>query len=205
MDLARALIFIKLWASLSAFACLVAFPNPLIAHESPASGSARRIPGHPPSNVASLQGTIRDAKTKLAIPGVKVSLLRTGIVVAEKWTDAEGIFRLLGMPLGTYELKAEKPGFQALDISAIRIDGGETEDLALEPIAGGTPMTKGPSGIPGAVISPTAPAPEPTGPYPGLRTHQIPGPLGIAPEQLPPDSANFSKEPDRWNAPMPEW
>ena len=46
--------------------------------------SRRRIPGHAPTNTASLQGTVRDPQTKLGIPGVKDRLLRAGVVVREK-------------------------------------------------------------------------------------------------------------------------
>jgi hypothetical protein len=168
----------------------------------------QRIPGHPPTNTASLQGTVRDPQTKLGIPGVKISLLRVGVVVREQWTDAEGIFRLVDLTPGSYELKAEKQGFHAIELPGLQIKGPETKDLELEPTAGETMPTKGPSWVPGVVSSPPPPPASPTGPYPGLRTDQVlssPGPLGIAPEQVPPDSANFVKEPDRWDVPMPVW
>ena len=174
----------------------------------PPTSSVQRIPGHIPRNTASLQGTVTDPQTRLGIPGVKISLLRAGAAVGESSTNAEGVFRLLDLAPGTYELKAEKDGFQPLDLKGLLIKGPENRDLGLVSIAGATLPTKGPSGIPGAVPSPAAPPSSPTGPYPGLRTAQSsssPGPLGIAPEQVPPDSANFAKEPDRWDVPMPVW
>jgi hypothetical protein len=201
----------KAWTSQTAFLCLVALPGVMLAQETPSAPptpSVQRIPGHTSTRTASLQGTVRDTQTKLGIPGVKISLLRAGVVVSEKWTDAEGIFRLIDLTPATYELKVEKQGFQAIDLPSLQIKGPETKDLALEPIAGGVLPTKGPSGVPGAVPAPPAPPPSPAGPYPGLRTSQAsssPGPLGIAPEQVPPDAANFAKEPDRWDVPMPAW
>jgi Carboxypeptidase regulatory-like domain len=173
-----------------------------------ALGQVQRIPGHTSTNTASLQGTAKDPQTKLGIPGVRISLLRGSVVVKEEWTDAEGIFRFIDLAPATYELKAEKQGFQPLDLPSSKIEGPETTDLRLEQIAGETPPAKGPSGIPGAVPSPPAPPNLSTSPYPGLRSAEAPpspGPLGIAPEQVPPDSANFVKEPDRWDAPMPDW
>ena len=134
-------------------------------------------------------------------------MLRAGVLAGEKWTDGEGIFRFIGLAAGIFELKAEKEGFQDLDLPTVQINGPQTTDLALEPIAGGSLPTKGISGIPGAPSSPAPPI-SPTGPYPGLRTSQSsssPGPLGIAPEQVPPESANFAKEPDRWDVQMPAW
>lgn len=212
MDLASALLFMKAWTSQTVFLCLLALPaGVMFGQETPSAPptpSVQRIPGHTPTSTASLQGTARDSETKLAIPGVKISLLRGGVVVSEKSTDVEGIFRLVGLAPGTYELKAEKQGYQVLDLPSLQIKGPETKDLALEAIASETLPTKGPSGVPGAVPSPPAPPPSPTGPYPGLRTSaspSSPGPLGIAPEQMPPDSVNFAKEPDRWNVHMPAW
>jgi len=206
MDLARALLFMKSWTSQVAFLCLVASPGVIL-------GQVQRIPGHTPSTTASLQGTVRDSQTKLGIPGIRISLLRGSVVVRENWTDGEGIYRLVDLAPGTYEVKAEKQGFQTLDLPGLQIEGPETKNFALEPIVGETTRAKGPSGVPGAVPSPPAPAASPTGPYPGLpnsglRTAEAPvspGPLGIAPEQVPPDTANFVKEPDRWDVPMPAW
>ena len=180
----------------------------LVASTGVVWGQAPRIPGHTPTNTASLQGTVRDPNTKAAIPGVKISLIRAGVVVREKVTDAEGIFRLVELTPGSYELKAEKEGFQSIDLASFPVKGPETRNLTLEPVGGETVQTKGPSGVPGAVPSGVAQPASPTAPYPGLRsaeTSSSPGPLGIAPEQLPPDTSTFSKEPDRWNVPMPEW
>jgi hypothetical protein len=201
MDLAQASLFMKARTSLAVCFGLVALSGAMW-------GQVQRIPGHTLSNNASLQGTVRDPQTKLGIPGVKISLLRSGVVAREKWTDGEGIFRLVDLTPGTYEVKAEKEGFQTLDLPALTINGPETRDLALEPIAGESMPEKGPSGLPVAVPSPPAPAVPLAGSYPGLRTPEgpvSPGPLGIAPEQVPPDTANFVKEPDRWDVPMPDW
>ena len=169
--------------------------------------STQQIPGHTSANIASLQGTVRNAHTDLGIPGVKISLLRAGALAVDKSTDAEGIFRFVGLVTGSYELKAEKEGFQTLNIP-VQVNGPETIVLTLEPMERESTPGKGASGIPGAAPSSPVPPISPTAPYPGLRTSQptsSPGPLGIAPEQVPPESANFSKDPDRWDVPMPAW
>jgi len=201
IDSTRALQFMKAWTSPALLLCLVALPAVLL-------GQVQRIPGHTPINATSLQGTVtvKDPQTRLAIPGVKISLIRPGAPVLEKWTDAEGIFRFVDLAPGTYELKAEKQGFQAIDVPGLQINSPETRNLELEPTAGEAMATKGPSGVPGAVPSPPPPPPVPTGPYFGLRTNEAPpGPLAIAPEQVPPDTLTFVEEPDRWTVPMPAW
>jgi hypothetical protein len=211
MDLARAPLLTKSGPSHAVLLCLLAWSGAVLGQGTsgaPQTPSVQRIPGHISAITASLQGTVTDPQTKLAIPGVKISVLRAGTVVGETRTNAEGIFRLINLAPDTYELKAEKDGFESFDLPSLRIKGAQTRDLTLEPNASTAPSTKGPSGIPGAVPSPTAPLSPPAGPYPGLRAAQTsasPGPLGIAPEQVPPDSANFAKEPDRWDVPMPAW
>jgi carboxypeptidase family protein len=198
-DLQRASRWLKARTSLAALLCLLALTGA-------GFGQVQRIPGRPPVNAVSLQGTVTDQQSKLGIPGVKISLIRDGIVVREDFTDAEGIFRLIDLAAGSYELKAEKDGFKGVDLTDFQIKGPETKNLSLEPLASEIMKEKGPSGVPGAVTSPPAPPASPTGPYPGLRTDEgSPGPLGIAPEQVPPDAANFVKEPDRWEVPMPAW
>lgn len=180
----------------------------LVALQVVALGQTQGIPGHAPTNTTSLQGTVRDRQSRLGVPGVKVMLLRAGAVVREKITDAEGIFRFVDLAPGSYELKTEKEGFQALDLARLQIEDAQTKDLDLEPIAGAAATTKGPSGLPGVVVSAPASPPPLSSTYPGLSAAEppsSPGPLGIAPEQLPPDSANFAKDPDRWNVSMPAW
>ncbi len=187
------------WTSPAALMCIFALTGMVL-------GQVQRIPGHTPVNTASLQGTVKDLQTNLGIPGVVIRLLHRGVVFRETSTDGEGIFRLIDLPPETYELKAEKRGFQALELPGFPIRGPETKDLVLEPMAGEIMPAKGPSGVPGAVQSPPAPPSPPTGPYAGLRQPPLtPGPLAIAPEQVPPDTANFMKEPDRWDVPMPAW
>src|ERR1700690_3774181 len=98
INLARASLAARAWV---AFLVLIAWTSPM-------PGQAQHIPGHLPTNASSLQGTVRAPRTKLGIPGPKISLLRAGVVVRENWTDAEGIFRVVDLTPASYELKAEK-------------------------------------------------------------------------------------------------
>ncbi len=186
---------------LAAFLCLLALHGLM-------GGQVERVPGHAPTNTTSLQGTVRDSESKLGVPEVRISLLRDGVVVRETSTDAEGIFRLVELAQGTYELRAEKQGFQSLGLTGLKIKGPESRDLTLKSIATEISQSHGPAGVPGTAGSLPAPPVAPVAPYAGLpnpQTLSSPGPLGIAPEQVPPDSANFVKEPYRWDVPMPDW
>ena len=170
----------------------------------------QRIPGRMPRSTGALQGTVRDPQGH-GVPGAKVTVTAPTRKMVTVYTNAEGIFRLRDLPPGAYQITAEQEGFHEFKVSNLQVNSGELAavDLRLQPISEQAPSPKGPSGVPGAAQVPGG-APQPTtiGPYPGLRTAEspgTPGPLGIAPEQIPSESENFSKEPNRWEVPMPLW
>ena len=182
---------------------------PIAAAASPVP-SWQRLPGHAPSSTAALQGTVRDDQGR-GIPGVKLTLVQPGgRALPTILSNAEGIFRLRDLSPGSYQLKLDKDGYQPLNFPNVQLRGGEllSLDLKLNPVSTTAPTNKGPSGLPGANPAPGPETePTPSGTYPGLRTPPpaVPGPVAIAPEQVPQDSANFSPDPDRWDATMPEW
>jgi len=155
----------------------------------------------------SLQGIVRDQQAR-AVPGVQIDL--RSLDGSQKYstiTGAEGIFRLRDVRLGVYEATLAKPGFKTLVIPRLELTKRElsTVEFQMEALTAFVPENKGPSGLPGAPrTSPAAVAPN--APYPGLN---VPAPDVIAvessSEQVPPASANFSPEPDRWDTAMPEW
>ena len=168
--------------------------------------SDRRIPERLPSDTGALQGVIRDQQGR-AIPGVQLDL--HGVVGGQRYsaaTNAEGIFRLREVRLGIYELKMELEGFETKIIPSLQLKGPVTVlELELHESAEMIPQAPCPSGVPGTPCTPGAPV-SPATPYPGM-----PNPASqettamVLPEQLPPDSANFSPNPDRWDIAMPDW
>ncbi|MFY9906299.1 MAG: hypothetical protein WAK62_14195, partial [Terriglobales bacterium] len=66
-------LLIKAWTSRAVLLCLVALQG--------VAPGQQRIPGHAAINATSLQGTVRDRRTKVGVPGVKVILLRSDAVV----------------------------------------------------------------------------------------------------------------------------
>ena len=155
----------------------------------------------------SLQGIVRDQQAR-AVPGVQIDLRNLdGSQKYSTITGAEGIFRLRDVRLGVYEATLVKPGFKTLAIPRLELTKREllTVEFQMQGLTAFIPENKGPSGLPGTPrTSPAAVAP--TTPYPGLN---VPAPDVIAvessSEQVPPASANFSPEPDRWDTAMPEW
>src|ERR1700756_3166186 len=89
----------------------------LSAQQVPGSGSGqiRRIPEHAPINTAAVQGTIRDQGGR-AVPGAQVEF-RNASGVSTAWSNAEGIFRLRDLRLGSYEVRVSRDGFETLSIA----------------------------------------------------------------------------------------
>ncbi|MGC2185209.1 MAG: carboxypeptidase regulatory-like domain-containing protein [Terriglobales bacterium] len=186
--------------------CLLSLLPFALAQEAGAqTGSGRQLPEHRPANVMSLQGIVRDQQGR-AVPGVHLDLHNASGAHYETSTGAEGIFRLRDVELGTYKLTLEKPGFKTLAIDRLELVKRElsTLELQMQALTAPAPENKGPSGLPGTPRTPVAAAP--TAPYPGMN-HPAPEVAAAEPgaEPVPPESANFSPQPDRWDTAMPEW
>ena len=184
---------------------LLSFWSPLSArqvHEH--APSIRRIPERIPSTTATLQGVIRDSQG-WAIPSVQIELRSNASgQTYNATTGAEGIFRLRDVRLGVYEIKLTRDGFEAQKIFSFQVTGPVTVlELAMRESGETPPPEKCTSGVPGTPCT-SLPA-RATSPYPGMRSPAGEVPAEAAPEQVPPESANFAPAPDRWDIAMPEW
>ena len=167
--------------------------------------SVQHFPGRTPVKTAALQGTVRDAQGS-GVPGVKITVSGVGAKALSTLTDSEGIFRWRDLTPSSYELKAEKEGFVPFILPTLQLKSSELVSLEIRLGAISRKMpAQGPSGLPGIAPSPAEPETS-TGPvYPGLRSSQAPNPLVLPSEQVPPESANFSRQKDRWDVPLPLW
>ncbi len=86
-----------------------------------------------------LEGTISDS-TGGRIPGVKVSLRQTDTnQIRTVYTDDQGFFRSTDLPVGTYEVRIENPGFAPYLHTGVGLDVGITAHLdVVLPAAGVT-------------------------------------------------------------------
>ena len=195
---------LRLPVSLCVFS-LVALVAPQAQETNSPAGSGRQIPEHRPANTTSLQGIVRDQQGR-AVPAVQLELRNPSGAAYTTLTGAEGIFRLRDIQFGNYELILTKPGFKTLAIPRLELakPGLSTLELQMQALTALAPENKGPSGLPGPPRTPSAAAP--TTPYPGMNG---PAPEVTAVESdaeaIPPASANFSPQPDRWDTAMPEW
>ena len=89
----------------------------------------------------SIQGRIVDAQGA-AIPGVSVTgrNAATGFVRTEV-SDAEGVYSLTGLPVGTYDITAELQGFNKFERKEIVVNVGQTIPLDVTMNVGGVQET----------------------------------------------------------------
>jgi hypothetical protein len=79
-----------------------------------------------------IQGRVLDAQ-KAAVPGVTVTAKSstTGFTRTEV-TDAEGVYRLNALPVGTYDLHAELSGFSPYDFKGVIVNVGQATDINID-------------------------------------------------------------------------
>ncbi|MCS6803671.1 MAG: carboxypeptidase-like regulatory domain-containing protein [Acidobacteriota bacterium] len=94
--------------------------------------SVQRIPRQPLPQAGDLQGLVTGPSTT-PIPGVAIKLrhLTTGKTFL-RLTDGDGIFRVLDVPPGEYELQADKSGFVSVVQQHLRIVAGEVLTLCVQ-------------------------------------------------------------------------
>jgi hypothetical protein len=170
----------------------------------------QRLPRQSPRNTAAVQGIVRDISAR-GVVGASVTLTdratggsRTAIA------DADGVFRFLDVPPGSYSLRVENPGFEPLTREDLRLVAGDVVivELTLLPSArAATPASRLPRfpelGPPTTLAVPAAPMVS----YRELRRRPdaVPGRGIIVPEALPPAQEVFLAMPERWNITMPDW
>ena len=88
-----------------------------------------------------ISGRIVDAQGA-AVPGVTVTgrHTQTGFTRTDV-SDAEGVYRLSALPVGTYDLSAELQGFNKVDHKAITVNVGQSLDIAMTMTVAGVSET----------------------------------------------------------------
>ena len=150
---------------------------------------------------ASIQGVTCDTQGRI-LPGVTITATRAGVAMKPVASNGEGIFRLPQLPLGTYDIRAEKDGYTRQSLKGTELKGGElvTLQVRLQPITA-VSSNKVATGLPGAAG--TASEPTPTTAYPtAIATLNNPAPEGVS---TPASVVATTPAPDRWNVDMPLW
>jgi hypothetical protein len=175
-----------------------------------AAAAQQQLPGKAPHKSGAIEGVVRDVSGR-AVGGATAALrnLATGEIRKAR-TTAEGIFRLLDVPAGTYELSIASAGYETFVEANVSVGASDvlTREIQLMASAGSlTPAPNGGPQLPSA--TPTTAGTESSAPgYSGAKQSpelQPTGPPPAGPETFPPDGDVFEAEPNRWRVTMPDW
>jgi hypothetical protein len=177
------------------------------------AGPPRRIPRQQALTTAALDGTVREQvpdSVARPIGGARIQIrnLQTGQVNAIL-TAGEGVFRLLLLPPGGYEFRAEADGYEALTIGSLSLNANEVVTLEIHLVPTGVAEAR--SRLPrqpelGPPLPPEAAAI--TGTYREFRHRLDSDPnyiLELSPDVLPPISDVFNVVPNRWALEQPDY
>jgi hypothetical protein len=174
------------------------------------SSSEQRLPTQAPAKKAAVQGLVRDAGGKPIIAARVVLRNTSSQQDIERNTDAQGLFRFIDVPPGTYQLKAHATGYQDLPALEIELKAGDNLVRELSLVASpsnGQPSAQIPELPPGSAAgaSNATPSGQPAV-APVLNQGAVPA-QGQQPstENLPSPDQVFRTEPDRWLITMPHW
>jgi hypothetical protein len=170
----------------------------------------QQLPGKPPRKTGAVQGIVGNANGR-PVGGATATLrnLATG-EIRKATANAEGVFRLVDVPAGEYELSIAGTGYETSVEGHVTIAAGGLlmREIKLVAAAGATPPT--PAG--GEQLPPSTPSAtgtESTAPgYSGAKQSpdlQPGAQPNTAPATFPPDGEVFQAEPNRWRVTMPEW
>jgi hypothetical protein len=170
----------------------------------------QQLPGKPPRKTGAVQGIVGNANGR-PVGGATATLrnLATG-EIRKATANAEGVFRLVDVPAGEYELSIAGTGYETSVEGHVTIAAGGLlmREIKLVAAAGATPPR--PAG--GEQLPPSTPSAtgtESTAPgYSGAKQSpdlQPGAQPNTAPATFPPDGEVFQAEPNRWRVTMPEW
>jgi hypothetical protein len=170
----------------------------------------QRIPRQTPPKTAALQGTVRDSTSRGVVGAVIALTNRVTGATRTISADADGVFRLVDLPPGSYSLLVQSDGFENIKRDDVHLNAGDVVTIEL---------TLAPSATAPAVASRLPRMPELGPPAPAIESgaavtayHELrrrpdaeTGQELVTPEVLPPLQEVFLATPDRWNIAMPVW
>lgn len=171
------------------------------------SGQQEQIPGQAPQKTGAVQGVVRGANGS-AVGGASVVLRNSATGEVRKTTaSAEGVFRLLDLPPGKYDLSVTADGYEGFSEAGLAIAAGDAlvKEIELTALPAGAPPSAGLPQVPQAKPSPPAAGTQSVYNSAQERMEQQPGAPQPASQPLPPAGEVFQTQSDRWLVAMPEW
>jgi carboxypeptidase family protein len=177
------------------------------------AGPPRRIPRQQALTTAALDGTVREQVADgvmRPVGGARIQIrnLQTG-QVSTALTAGEGVFRLLVLPPGGYEFRAEAEGYEGLTIVSVSLNANEVVTLEIRLVPNSVAEAR--SRLPRQPeLGPPLPAEAAamTGAYREFRHRLDSDPnyiLELSPDVLPPISDVFNVVPNRWALEQPDY
>ena len=142
---------------------------------------------------------------EVPVPNAAVTLTQNGKVIGVARTDADGIFRIGGLPSGEYSMMVTADQKEIARRDTVTIRAGEA--LAIE-MAAPMPKELEPQNLPRMRPGETSQseAVETEEETPSYREiFRRPAEAPLKPEELAPADQVFVQRADRWTIPMPEW
>jgi len=174
--------------------------SPVAAQVQTAPPPEQRIPQQKTAPAGVLQGILFDENGR-PLPGVRVQLVAADrSVPSETASEGDGIFRLLAVPPGVYDLLlTAAAGGAASRRSGIRIAAGDvlSVEIHLNGFRGaepGAPLPQSPAQGTEGQPSSLRPRPDAQGAVPPAKV-----------QELAPEDVIFQPRPDRWNTEMPDY
>lgn len=153
----------------------------------------QRLPRESAPTTAAIQGVLRNA-AGLGLGGARVHLRnRATNAIIDVATSGDGVFRVLNLLPGVYDLRAELDGFDLFGQDAIELKAGDA--VAIEGVMKAIPAPAKVI-VPGTVGAP----PDRSLPIPGDTTIEA-----KPTEPLPPDDKVFVPMRDRWKYDWPDY
>jgi hypothetical protein len=177
------------------------------------AGPSRRIPRQQALTTAALDGTVREQLSDSVlrpVGGARIQIrnLQTG-QVNTTLTTGEGVFRLLLLPPGGYEVRVEAEGHEALTTATLSLNANEVVTLEIRLVPTGVAEAR--SRLPRQPeLGPSLPAEAAaiTGSYREFRHRLDSDPnyiLELSLDVLPPISDVFNVVPNRWALEQPDY
>lgn len=209
-----AIAFLPVFAMVSALAGQQPSPGAqATVQKATEAAPAQRIPRQGASTTAAVDGVVREAvSTNESRPVAAAQLtlrhLQNGQIVRTV-SSVEGVFRVLLLPPGHYEIRVEADGFSSFAIADLAFNANEVTTLEISLVGASSAEFRSPLPRLPELGPAIQPGPSPAlGSYRELR-HRLDSDFNyiaeLAPEYLPPVADIYNVVPNRWALNQPDY
>ncbi|MGC1969028.1 MAG: carboxypeptidase-like regulatory domain-containing protein [Candidatus Acidiferrales bacterium] len=175
------------------------------------SAAQQRLPGQSSPKYGAVQGLVRGANGR---PVLGATVILRNVVTGQslqKISNAQGVFRFIDLPPGTYDLNVVATGFKDFTNPGLQLKAGDSPvcEVTLIALPSSAVAVRRFPQLPAGTTNPpegTPPAPASSAPPTALENKTLEQTGQPLPQQpVPPVAEVFQPEPDRWSVAMPDW